>query len=126
MCREPRWASIPTTRERRCARVPRGSDVRHTQVRLVCPDGRRIDQSAAPGLRWRGGRMTSHALLLTDLVDSTALVERLGHAQATELLTAHDRLARSLLAEHHGREIDRADGFFMLFSSTGDACRFAL
>jgi predicted ATPase/class 3 adenylate cyclase/Flp pilus assembly protein TadD len=70
--------------------------------------------------------MASHALLFIDLVDSTALVERLGDARAAELFAVHDGLARALLAEHGGREIDRADGFFMLFSGVADACRFAL
>jgi predicted ATPase/class 3 adenylate cyclase/Flp pilus assembly protein TadD len=70
--------------------------------------------------------MTSQALLFTDLVDSTALVERLGDARAAELFAAHDKLARSLLGVHHGREIDRADGFFMIFDDVGAACSFAL
>jgi len=55
--------------------------------------------------------MTPHALLLTDLVDSTLLGERLGHVRAAELWAEHDRCARDLLARHHGREIDRTDGF---------------
>jgi predicted ATPase/class 3 adenylate cyclase/Tfp pilus assembly protein PilF len=67
-----------------------------------------------------------HALLFIDLVDSTALVERLGDARSAELFAAHDGLARALLAEHGGHEIDRADGFFMLFQGVADACRFAL
>ena len=37
-------------------------------------------------------------LVLCDLADSTALVERLGDQRAAELLRRHDRLARAELA----------------------------
>ena len=70
--------------------------------------------------------MTRHALLFTDLVDSTLLVERLGDASAAELWTAHDRRARQLLAQHCGREIDRTDGFFLLFDDVADAAHYAI
>jgi predicted ATPase/class 3 adenylate cyclase len=70
--------------------------------------------------------MTPHALLLTDLVDSTLLGERLGHVRAAALWAEHDRCARDLLARHHGREIDRTDGFLLIFEDVADAARFAL
>lgn len=65
--------------------------------------------------------MTTRALLLTDLVDSTRLVERLGDTRAAEVFAAHDRAARALLARHSGREIDRTDGLFALFEQIGRA-----
>ncbi|SFN72515.1 hypothetical protein, partial [Dokdonella immobilis] len=40
-------------------------------------------------------------LVLSDLVDSTGLVERLGDREAAELIRKHDRLARTL-ADRHG------------------------
>ena len=70
--------------------------------------------------------MRSLALLFSDVVDSTALVERLGDAQAAQVWAEHDRRARQLLAHHRGREIDRTDGFFLLFDAIADAARFAL
>ena len=70
--------------------------------------------------------MTPRTLLFTDLVDSTALVERVGDACAAELWGEHDRRARALLARHPGREIDRTDGFFLLFDAVGDAARYAV
>lgn len=70
--------------------------------------------------------MVPQTLLLTDLVDSTLLGERLGDARAAELWAEHDRRARDLLARHHGREIDRTDGFLLLFDDTAEAARFAL
>src|SRR6478672_475736 len=70
--------------------------------------------------------MTVRALLFTDVVDSTRWVERLGDARAAEVWAAHDRRARDLIARHHGREIGRADGFFLLFDAPADAARYAL
>jgi len=70
--------------------------------------------------------MSERALLFTDVVDSTRLVENLGDARAAEVWAAHDRCARELLALHRGSEIDRADGFFLLFDEARDAAAFAL
>ena len=67
-----------------------------------------------------------HTLLFTDVVDSTQLVERVGDARAAQIWSHHDRLARDLLAQHRGREIDRTDGFFLLFDGAADAVGFAL
>ena len=66
------------------------------------------------------------ALLLTDVVDSTQLAERLGDAAAAELGAAHDRVARDLLRAWRGREIDKTDGMLMLFDAAADAVGFAL
>ena len=66
------------------------------------------------------------ALLLTDLVDSTKLVESLGDAAAAALWTAHDRAARERLAAWRGREIDKSDGFLLLFDRAADALGYAL
>lgn len=65
-------------------------------------------------------------LLVTDLVDSTRLVAQLGDARAFALFGRHDRLARDLLAAHHGLEIDKTDGFLLLFERPLDAVAYAL
>lgn len=65
-------------------------------------------------------------LVLTDLVSSTHLVETLGDEAAHDVWARHDRLARDLLVEYDGREIDKTDGFLMLFERPLDAVRFAL
>lgn len=65
-------------------------------------------------------------LVLCDLVDSTALVERLGDQRAADLIRKHDRLARTLLQAHGGREIDKTDGFLILFERPIQAVAFAL
>src|SRR5688572_16219809 len=46
-------------------------------------------------------------LLVCDLADSTALLERLGDSAAADLIRQHDRVARDLLHRHGGREIDK-------------------
>jgi len=73
--------------------------------------------SASPRLR---------TLLLTDLVDSTGLVERLGDAPASDLFRAHDRLVLQLQQQWHGRLIDRSDGMLLLFERPIDGLGFAL
>ncbi len=65
-------------------------------------------------------------LLLCDLVASTRLVERVGDAVAGELLARHDRCARDLLSRFNGREIDKSDGFLLLFQRPIEAVRFAI
>jgi TolB-like protein/class 3 adenylate cyclase len=65
-------------------------------------------------------------LLLCDLVASTQVVERLGDAAAADMLARHDRFARDLLASFDGREIDKSDGFLLLFARPIEAVRFAL
>jgi putative peptide modification system cyclase len=65
-------------------------------------------------------------LLLCDLVGSTALVNRLGDARAAALMRRHDQLARAELKRHGGIEIDKTDGFLLLFEQPGRAVCFAL
>ena len=66
------------------------------------------------------------SLLLCDLVASTQVVEQLGDARAAELLARHDRVARDLLAAFDGREIDKSDGFLLVFERPIEAVRFAI
>ncbi len=66
------------------------------------------------------------ALLVCDLVDSTGLVERLGDRATAELIRKHDRLARTIADRHGGREIDKTDGFLMMFERPIQAVAYAL
>lgn len=71
--------------------------------------------------------MTRHAaLLFTDIVDSTRRTQLLGDAAMAEVWTRHDRLARDLLAQFGGTEIDRTDGFLLLFGTVPAAVGYAL
>lgn len=65
-------------------------------------------------------------LLLTDLCDSTQLVERLGDAAAAELFREHDRLVLGLQQQWRGRLIDRSDGLLLLFERAIDGLGFVL
>lgn len=73
-----------------------------------------------------GAAPTLRTVLILDLADSTALVDRLGDQRAAELIRRHDRLARDLIRRHRGREIDKTDGFLMLFERPVQAVGFAL
>lgn len=66
------------------------------------------------------------SLLLVDLVDSTGLLSQLGDARSQEVFTAHDHLARSLLVRFDGHEIDKTDGFLLLFDRPIQAVGYAL
>jgi predicted ATPase/class 3 adenylate cyclase len=66
------------------------------------------------------------ALLLTDVVDSTKLSEKIGDAAMAEVWSAHDRAARDLLPAWHGREIDKTDGMLLMFDTAADAVNYAM
>jgi predicted ATPase/class 3 adenylate cyclase len=65
-------------------------------------------------------------VLLTDVVDSTRLFSVLGDRAMADLWLRHDRMARDLLPAHRGREIDRTDGFLLLFPTVDDAVGYGL
>ena len=69
--------------------------------------------------------MNLHTLVFTDVVDSTAWAARLGDERAAAMWAEHDHGARALLAAHGGLEIDRSDGFFLLFGAMPAAADFA-
>jgi putative peptide modification system cyclase len=73
-----------------------------------------------------GARALLRSVVITDLCDSTALVDRLGDVRATELIRTHDRLLRGLIRENRGQEIDKTDGFLSLFERPIQAVAFAL
>src|SRR4051812_36966208 len=66
------------------------------------------------------------AVLICDLIESSALVERLGDRAAADLMSRHDRLARAAMQRHGAREVDKTDGFLLLFDRPIQAISFAL
>jgi class 3 adenylate cyclase len=65
-------------------------------------------------------------ILFTDVVDSTALAQRIGDSAWRKLLADHNDRMRFLLAQHRGREIkETGDGFLALFDGTARAVRCA-
>ncbi|MGO4221682.1 putative peptide modification system cyclase [Lysobacter sp. TAF61] len=65
-------------------------------------------------------------LLLTDLCESTSLVERIGDVEAATLFRDHDRLVLDLQQRWRGRLIDRSDGLLLMFERPIDGLGFAL
>ena len=65
-------------------------------------------------------------VLLCDIVDSTAMVERLGDQRAATLLQRHDVMLRQLVTLCHGQLIDKADGVLAVFERPIQALDFAL
>ena len=72
------------------------------------------------------GEKTERALLLTDLVASTRMARTLGDERVAEVGAALDRLTRDRLKRGPGREIDKTDGYFLLFPDAAEAVAFAL
>jgi predicted ATPase/class 3 adenylate cyclase/Tfp pilus assembly protein PilF len=65
------------------------------------------------------------ALLLTDVVDSTATNVAVGDAVMGQMWEQHDQSARALMRAYHGIEIGRTDGFLVVFKAVRDAVGFA-
>jgi class 3 adenylate cyclase len=64
--------------------------------------------------------------MVTDIVDSTPTVARLGDRRWSELLARHHELVRGLLARHRGEEVDVAgDGVLAVFDGPARAIRCA-
>ena len=66
------------------------------------------------------------AIVLLDIIGSTAFVQRYGAVKAAQWFQYHDRLTRNLVYKFSGREIDRSDGFLLSFESAIDAVNFGL
>jgi CheY-like chemotaxis protein len=66
-------------------------------------------------------------LLVTDIVDSTRTVERVGDRAWADLVGAHEQAIREELVVHRGEEIDTTgDGFLASFDSAARGIRCAL
>jgi len=68
-------------------------------------------------------------IMFTDIVGSTALLERLGDQAGTELLRRHFAILRRAITTHGGREVKSlGDGLMVVFSdpSSATACAAAM
>src|SRR3954469_69470 len=65
-------------------------------------------------------------LVACDLVESTALAQQLGDRSIADVMHLLDRHARDLLERHGGQEIDKTDGFLLMFDRPVQAIAFAL
>ena len=67
------------------------------------------------------------AIVFTDVCGSVAQTQRLGDDGHMELLFDHDRIVRSELASHDGREVKHTgDGIMAAFTSVTSAVAFAI
>jgi class 3 adenylate cyclase/pimeloyl-ACP methyl ester carboxylesterase len=74
--------------------------------------------------RPRGGVQT---ILFTDMEGHTAMMQRLGDAKGREVLREHERVTRSALSAHGGREVKTmGDGFMASFISAQKAVECAI
>ncbi|HEY8198769.1 MAG TPA: adenylate/guanylate cyclase domain-containing protein [Candidatus Limnocylindrales bacterium] len=101
-------------------------------------DGYTIGDEPAISIEWSGlrtwtgpigasGDRVLVTLLMTDLVDSTAIATRLGDRAWRELLSAHYASVRIALDRYRGRAIDTTgDGLLATFDSPARALRCAL
>lgn len=72
------------------------------------------------------GERTLATILFSDIVDSTAMLEKLGDRAWAELLHEHNTRTRLVLDEHRGREMATlGDGFLALFDGPAKAVRAA-
>lgn len=73
-----------------------------------------------------GEQSVVRTLLVVELIDSTQLEEPPGDRRAARFFARHDRMARDLLPRFQGLEIDRDNGFLLLFERPFDAIGYAL
>jgi len=66
-------------------------------------------------------------LMVTDMVDFTGLVQRMGDLHARSVVHVHNRAIREQLAKHHGKEVTHTgDGVMAAFRSAKDATACAI
>jgi len=70
------------------------------------------------------GMMT---IVFTDIEGSTEMMERLGEDKWVEMMLAHNKLVRDMVAERDGDVVkSQGDGFMIAFASASAALRFAV
>src|SRR5262249_54148191 len=95
-----------------------------TQSRLVAPV---FQVRHAAWCRAMNGATGPVALLFTDLVNSTELLQRVGDERAQRIFQAHHRLLKDVVAAHGGQEVKwLGDGLMTVFASAADAVRAAV
>ncbi|GAC1656299.1 MAG: hypothetical protein NVS9B1_11370 [Candidatus Dormibacteraceae bacterium] len=75
----------------------------------------------------RGATTVDRAVMFTDIVGSTTLVEAIGDEAWTDILDWHDNTLRRLFVANSGEEVDHAgDGFLVTFGAAADAVACAI
>jgi class 3 adenylate cyclase len=86
-----------------------------------------IDAVVPPSLTTAGPKSNGTvSILVTDIVGSTAMSERLGDQRWLGVLQSHNALVREQVGRHAGTEVKQmGDGFIVTFDSSRDAVRAA-
>jgi class 3 adenylate cyclase len=80
-----------------------------------------------PDLSVQGASDGTVTLLFSDVEGFTAMTERIGDLRAREVIRAHNRIVRSEVAAHGGREVEiQGDAFFLVFPAPDAALRCAV
>jgi len=73
------------------------------------------------------GASNLRAVLFTDLVGHTEMMQRLGDERGRDVLREHERITRDVLAEHAGTEVKTmGDGFMVSFGSVTKSVECAI
>jgi class 3 adenylate cyclase len=84
-------------------------------------------EPAAPPAHTHHGPSGVRTILFTDMVEHTAMMERLGDGAGRDVLREHERITRTVLREHGGDEVKSlGDGFMASFSSVIGAVECAI
>lgn len=105
--------------------VPPGHDawVLGDEPAVIVDFGGNIEQLGRPISRDR----IVTTLLMTDIVDSTAIASQLGDVSWTQKLGEHNRVVRTRLERYLGQEVKTTgDGFLAIFASALGAIRCAM
>ena len=116
---------LTALRRRGVALTPRVKDSVQNVVRAMSPDNGRSSEKVLDSSQL--STATTTTILFTDLVDSTALTDRLGDREARSVLRIHDQMTRQQTRRHGGQEVkSMGDGFMLTFSSARKAVSCAL
>lgn len=118
-------ALLATLRSRGIAVTPGVRDSIETVVRTLKPTGER---ETRPESAYPPAGPSTVTIMFTDLVNSTAMLERLGDQLGTEALRKHNEIIRRHTKSCGGAEVKfMGDGFMLTFQSArqGVACAVA-
>jgi class 3 adenylate cyclase len=98
----------------------------HAAIVLTAPPRPPTNRPAPPAPAADQGNRALATVLFTDIVGSTERARQVGDRRWAELLDLHDRLARELVAELHGRLVkSTGDGILAVFDRPGRGIRCA-
>jgi class 3 adenylate cyclase len=98
----------------------------HAAVVFMTAPARAASDPAPPVPPAEAGERALATVLFTDIVGSTEHAGRVGDRRWGELLDLHDRLARELVGQFHGRLVkSTGDGILALFDRPGRGIRCA-